>query len=878
MIFVAVFLGVGLSYAYFTARATREGELFFANVSVDFVTSEDKVYTTAILNQQLSKIEPGGKYQVNTIYLKNTGECAVYALAEVTFNATKHGESAPSYTASSWYNLSGTEITGNKATTTMAASLIEIGVKTSTRIIFTVPGELDNSYKAGTATLNIKAHVIQSLLEAESGVSKAVTASRLIYQNKDNADVEHTVYIRPNGGTYNSQTENLTVSQDRGTTLTLSTPTRTGYTFKGWSFTGDGSLSGSTYTFGKSVGSITATWQASNYTVSFNANGGTVDTTSKSVAYDGTYGDLPTPTRAGYTFNGWLGATVVPDLSMWELFSGATYNSKTGAIDLFSSSARAESPLIYVNDIKSLYINAYISSSASDAGCYFLVRYYSTATSTFYSSNGFAKTFEAQNIPLNEYTWVKTMYGASTQLLSGTCNYIKIYIYRHETLAPADYSIGNVQILTDKSTSEAKEFITSSTLVKTASNHALVAQWTANNYTVNFDANGGNVSTTSKSVTYNGTYGELPTPTREGYTFVGWQGVNMFDKSKYLLTSDYVQTTPYTYAPIKLEPNTTYVVSVYRKNGYAGTTGYLLLSASNRINDNWTAITHSSSPNTSNANFIYTTGSTGELYIGYHASVISQSNLNTIWANTDVVIEKQTSSSKGAYYNSTTASYDSSYQPFISQGYVTSGTKMQSTVAHTLVAQWQASNYKVSFNANGGTVSTTSKSVTYNGTYGELPTPTREGYTFLGWAKDIINDTGSRQVTDSQSYCFYSKPLTENITSNTTYYIRAKVKANAGQKLCLYLDGGYGASPKNVAGNGSWVYLEGTFTTGDVSGFTHGGTKVISLYNVPSSTCKANPASLDGIIFTCVTNGTKTSSTIVDTAADHTLYAQWKKN
>lgn len=40
--------------------------------------------------------------------------------------------------------------------------------------------------------------------------------------------------------------------------------------------------------------------------------------------------------------------------------------------------------------------------------------------------------------------------------------------------------------------------------------------------TVNFDANGGTCSTTSKSVPLDGNYGVLPTATRDGYTFTGW--------------------------------------------------------------------------------------------------------------------------------------------------------------------------------------------------------------------------------------------------------------------------------------------------------------------------------------------------------------------
>ncbi|MBQ9986683.1 MAG: InlB B-repeat-containing protein [Oscillospiraceae bacterium] len=43
-------------------------------------------------------------------------------------------------------------------------------------------------------------------------------------------------------------------------------------------------------------------------TVTLDANGGTTPTASKTATYGSTYGTLPTPTRTGYTFNGWYTA------------------------------------------------------------------------------------------------------------------------------------------------------------------------------------------------------------------------------------------------------------------------------------------------------------------------------------------------------------------------------------------------------------------------------------------------------------------------------------------------------------------------------------------------------------------------------------------
>ena len=51
-------------------------------------------------------------------------------------------------------------------------------------------------------------------------------------------------------------------------------------------------------------------------------------------------------------------------------------------------------------------------------------------------------------------------------------------------------------------------------------------------YIVTFDPDGGTLSETSKEVSYHEPYGALPTPTKEGYTFMGWNGKNIIDRSQ----------------------------------------------------------------------------------------------------------------------------------------------------------------------------------------------------------------------------------------------------------------------------------------------------------------------------------------------------------
>ncbi len=98
--------------------------------------------------------------------------------------------------------------------------------------------------------------------------------------------------------------------------------------------------------------------------------------------------------------------------------------------------------------------------------------------------------------------------------------------------------------------------VTSTTTVAFTADQTLYAQWTANTYTVSFDANGGDTpSPTGKSVTYDGTYDTLAITSRTGYTFNGWftaasGGTEVTSTTTVAITADqtlYAQWTANTY-------------------------------------------------------------------------------------------------------------------------------------------------------------------------------------------------------------------------------------------------------------------------------------------------------------------------------------------
>lgn len=109
-----------------------------------------------------------------------------------------------------------------------------------------------------------------------------------------------TVTFNPNNGSASS-----TVLVPNADPFNFENPSKTGYHFTGW-FSGTNQ-----YTNQKPITSdveLTASWDANQYTITFNANGGNA-VESQSPFYDGDY-SLPTPTRTGYEFDGWyLGET-----------------------------------------------------------------------------------------------------------------------------------------------------------------------------------------------------------------------------------------------------------------------------------------------------------------------------------------------------------------------------------------------------------------------------------------------------------------------------------------------------------------------------------------------------------------------------------------
>jgi uncharacterized repeat protein (TIGR02543 family) len=254
----------------------------------------------------------------------------------------------------------------------------------------------------------------------------------------------YTVAYDANGG--DVTTESGTTGIDRKLE-SLPTPTRTGYTFNGWYTAETGGSQVTENTVFYEDATIYARWTLNTYTVTFNANSGTVSPTSGTTGEGWTLASLPTPTRTGYTFGGW-------------------YTAATGGTEVTESRVYSENTTIYARWTLITYTVTFnansgtVSPTSGTTGNSWTLASLPTPTRTGYTFNG----------------W----HTAAT---------------------------GGTQVTTSTTFS---------------ANTTIYARWTLKTYTVTFNANSGTVSPTYGTTGEGWTLASLPTPTRTGYTFGGW--------------------------------------------------------------------------------------------------------------------------------------------------------------------------------------------------------------------------------------------------------------------------------------------------------------------------------------------------------------------
>ena len=350
----------------------------------------------------------------------------------------------------------------------------------------------------------------------------------------------YTVTFDANGGTDDIVKEDI-AHGSKLSGIVPDEPQRDGYQFVGWNTDRNASSALDDYAITGDV-TLYAVWKANSYTVYFNANGGEVTTSDKKVTYDSVYGDLPVPTRVGYTFNGWyLGETLVnADTQVTTADShtlAAHWTVNTYAVTFYKNDGTDG-----VHDSKNdvAYDQAIGEVSQPLRTGYTFAGWAWNKTS---SEADFAAGTELKNLTAENGATV-TLYAvwrANTYTVTFNPN------YEGDTGSMSDmtFTYGTAQNLsanaftrtgytfagwaTEEDATKVKYENGESVSNLTTENGGTVtlyAVWTANTYTVTFDANGGEGTMDDMPFTYDEEKNLNPinpdTFKRAGYTFKGW--------------------------------------------------------------------------------------------------------------------------------------------------------------------------------------------------------------------------------------------------------------------------------------------------------------------------------------------------------------------
>lgn len=423
-----------------------------------------------------------------------------------------------------------------------AEDKVTVTLKDSTRKELKV-GEIYGNLETPTKT----GHTFEGWYTKENGQGTKIEANTVVTETQNHTlypyfePISITVTFDANGGTVGTSTKTVTYGEMYGE---LPTPTLTDMIFIGWYTTKTGGTRIISTSVSQNIKDTTlyAHWSTTSVDITLDPNGGTVEPEKITVSATGTYGTLPTPEKAGYSFTGWYtgktGGTVVnastsvdpanttlyahwavrPDTKytvyhMFENLAGDGYSiykieEKTGITE-----ARIGLAAQKITITGGTYTKGTVEPNGEAITTTTILPDGSRTIYLYYTRNTYALT-------LTKGTNITAVIGAGSYkygqevtidatVAATTSSYR--YVFNKWTSSSSS-------LLPDQSAKQATFEMPAGAITLVAS----ATQEERKSVTVNFDAQGGTVTPTQKQVKYGETYGELPTPTKAGYKFIRW--------------------------------------------------------------------------------------------------------------------------------------------------------------------------------------------------------------------------------------------------------------------------------------------------------------------------------------------------------------------
>lgn len=481
---------------------------------------------------------------------------------------------------------------------------------------------------------------------------------------------------------------------------TLPTPSRAYYSFDGWYSAAEGGVKYTATSTLKQSATLYAHWSGNPYTVTLDADGGTVNgeaTATMQGTVGSKLGTIPNPVREYYDFLGWYSAeekVITSDYVQSNDFdliltahwkarpSTITFDANGGVCDTGSIDALVDSALSTLpTPTRSYYVfDGWFT--AREGGTKISAPYTRTTTD-----------------PITLYAhWTPMKYTITFNANGGACETTTMK-------GTVDTKLGTLPEATRQEYTFLGWYLADGTPITKEfskadnTNITLIAHWKANPYTVSFDACGGTVGVPSIQCVVDSPIGDLPKPERQYYDFLGW---------------------------FTASTGGTQVTSTYVKSNSVNMTLFA----------HWTPHKYTITINANGGKCAETTRT----------------------VSVDQAIGNLPDISKSYY------TFDGWYTAASGGTKVTSAYKKSDDSNMTLYAHWTAGTYTITWNANGGSCSQTTSTGTVDKAIGSTPTPTRSYYTFNGWYTAAsggtkVDTTYVNKTTDNKTFYAQWSPM-----------------------------------------------------------------------------------------------------------------------
>ena len=366
------------------------------------------------------------------------------------------------------------------------------------------------------------------------------TSYKLTVGNTDSTAYKITYNL--NGGSMSCQKTNYTVADS----FMLPQPTKTGYTFTGWTGS-NGTTPQKTVTVNKGTrGNLnyTANWSVNQYSVTYNANGGTGTMSVDTATYNENYVTKSNQfTKTGYEFVGWT-TNADGSGSSWTSWIGKPWKwTYTKNITLYAQWKAKTYTITY--EPNGGVGDRYTQIATYDAYFKTMKNRFTRTGYTFagfIDLNGHTGSYArlSKKSLLNDvfkHPWNLSKVDSEYQFYNYTNKVWETYCLIYwEGPYNLDYGCHS-------------------------SNFTMSAKWWANHYTVKLDYKKNISSSYEKKIvtTYDSAYGELPQPVLPGWTFKGWNtkadgtGTTVTEDTVYKIAGDSTLYAQWQYNPVSVK-------------------------------------------------------------------------------------------------------------------------------------------------------------------------------------------------------------------------------------------------------------------------------------------------------------------------------------